>query len=80
MINIMRGVIIKMYSNKKELQDLPDYLFNYFTDIYGSRERALEDARKIDSYARANGMKLKTKVVSQKGSGYTKKIWIIKLS
>ena len=68
-----------MYSDKKELQNLPDYLFNYFTDQYASREKAMEDAKKIDSYAKANGMKLKTKVASKKDSGYTKRIWNIKL-
>ena len=68
-----------MYSNKKELQNLPDYLFNYFTDRYGSKDRAMQDSKKIDSYAKVNGMKLKTKVVSKKGSGYTKKIWEIEL-
>ena len=68
-----------MYSDKKELQNLPDYLFNYFTDRYASKERAMEDAKKIDSYAKANEMKLRTKVVSKEGSGYIKRIWNIKL-
>lgn len=68
-----------MYSNKKELQNLPDYLFNYLTNEYGKKNIAKEDSDKINSYAKANGMKLKTKVFNKKGRGYTKIIYDIKI-